>query len=192
MSTNINLTTFSSSFCRVCEDIAKKSDNQVLTCKSCRLCFRTYALLSFDKLSCDRNKNCIITQSTQNQSSLPDELRFKSSIMLEMISSFVQEHLPYFRSLSLHSRGTVMKCKFLPGDEIFRTTTIDLYGSDYGTMAKLICQRLEENFIFVKILVLTLDFPSNSSIVIYDSKEDLESIISSTDYIHIQNTYATI
>ncbi|UJR34256.1 hypothetical protein I4U23_021660 [Adineta vaga] len=88
----------------------------------------------------------------------------------------------------LHGFVAIYQVNMRNDDEVFRATIIQLYGSAYVTRMKSIYRKLDENLIFVKLMIFVSNFSINLSIVTVDNREDMNSVKSSS----IQNIYITI
>ncbi len=150
----------------------------------------------------------------ESKSSLPPKLRFKLVDTLHMIGSFVVsiqptiERLSYFQSLPMNARRALIKHN-LPAvgsiHGIFATHEInafsepayvaacyELFGSTFVNKIMSICKRLESNLTFVKLMIFTLYFSSNCSVVTFDNNEDIRIISNPINFIQIQDIYVTI
>ncbi|CAF4103917.1 unnamed protein product [Rotaria sp. Silwood2] len=148
------------------------------------------------------------------QSSLPPKLRFKSTNVLNMINSSVQnsqsniQHSFQLQQFFMDICQAKIKHNFssvdnvhgfftnhetnLYSDSILFTTSNELYGSTYVTEIMSICKELEANLSFVELMTFVLNFSNNFSIVTFDEKKNIETMSNSLDFIQSQHIHVTI
>ncbi|CAF1020667.1 unnamed protein product [Rotaria sp. Silwood1] len=150
----------------------------------------------------------------EQQSSLPPKLRSKASqailvfkVLLSTFQSFF-ERSSYFRNLSTKTRqiliennseiaGTlnsilVMREINALNNMTFITSCTTIYGDDVIKKSYHLTTRLESNGIFVKLMILTLAFSTNCSIVIPHYTENRMTSSSALSVFHIECILVTM
>jgi len=162
----------------------------------------------------EHNLSRQIQNSLHRLSLLPPKLRVKASDTYNMISiSFtgVQsliERSPDLSSLPIDARRALTKHNLKSTGSvngIFLSRELDLYNNPlflnacnalYGVEFLKNCAqhsaRCDPNGSLMKIMLFVITFSSNCSIVIFDDRENITTISSSLDLIHVQNVYVTM
>jgi hypothetical protein len=145
------------------------------------------------------------------RSALPPKLRLKLEDTFKLMSlpleNFIPllKHSPHFRYLSRHAYRTLVLynvfftsslsgCLVARETNAFRDSTClyatsEVYGSDFMIKCARDNERLITNGNVIKLMLFVLIFSSNCSIVMFNDIEDLDSISSSMELIHIQDIY---
>ncbi len=162
----------------------------------------------------EQNLNNQATDLLTERSSLPPKLRLKLEDTLKLISLPIQnllpliERSPHLRCLSRHAyRAVILHNVFftssLSGSLIARDTnafrnltcmyaTSEVYGNDFMVKCAQDNKRLVANGNLIKLMLFVLIFSSNFSIVMLNSEEDLKTMSSSIELVHVQNIYVMI
>lgn len=150
----------------------------------------------------------------EQQSTLPLKLRLKSSTTFDIIKIFFSifqpflERIPHFHQLSidlcqllirhnstvfgtLNSFFIMRETKALEY-QAFLTSCNTIYGIETIRGTNIFIQRLENNGICVKIMLLILAFSTNCSIVIPDYSEDLRTVPNILPLLSIENILTTM
>ncbi|CAF1285555.1 unnamed protein product [Adineta ricciae] len=163
-------------------------------------------------ISIDNNVNSI--NYFEYQFSLPIKLRFKSTIIFNIIRIFLRnnqlilKHLSDYQLLSVISHrmlfkrnclsiamfhGFVVAHQFKKEDhEILQAALVQICGSTWINKVKSIYRQFESNVIFIKLMIFLLNFSTNLSVVTFDEKEDFKQMVYARKFILIQDIYVTI
>lgn len=167
-------------------------------------------LHAYDAVNSIQEINSLI----QQQASLPAKLRSKPSSVFNIIKLFysklqsVIECSPYARILSTDTYRALIKNNSqtfgsinsvfimreinLFHNEAFSTGFRAIYGDEIVGFFNYFAAKLEKNGILIKILLFTLVFSTNCSIVIPDYSETIPSLSSVISLAHIQHQFITI
>ncbi|CAF1449239.1 unnamed protein product [Adineta ricciae] len=167
-------------------------------------------------ISIDNNVNSInsIEYLLEHQFSLPIKLRFKSTIIFNIIRIFLQNNqlilkrLSHYQLLSVISYRMLFKRNCLSiamfhgfvvahqlkieEHDILQAALVQICGSTWINKVKSIYRQFESNVIFIKLMIFVLNFSTNLSVVTFDEKEDLKQMIYTRQFIPIQDIYVTI
>jgi hypothetical protein len=150
----------------------------------------------------------------EQQASLPPKLRSKSSAIFDITKLFFSafqpllERTPYFHYLTIDTGRTLVRSNsatigtinsFFIIREVhaldypaFLTGCNTIYGQDTMESLKKFSGLLEQNGTFVKLMLLILAFSTNSSALVFDSSDNMNSISSSLFIVNIQNMFITM
>lgn len=150
----------------------------------------------------------------KNQFSLPPKIRSKDSNTLNHIGSLFStihtfiSRCPLFYSLSSKFRQELIKRNlntigsfngFYMGkqmnifeNEIYSKLIDNIYGYNYSNNLIKASQRLQQNGILIKIMLMIIIFSSNSSIISIDYSDNIQIIFNSNILLNIQNIFVTL
>jgi hypothetical protein len=147
-------------------------------------------------------------------SSLPIKLRAKPSFALNFahhcmtsIESLIKQS-SHFHSLPVDARRSVIirNTQVIAGlntllilhdtnfisDLNFVLSFTRIHGSDLLKNIVAFFERADRNMTLIKLMIFVIAFSSNSSIIMFDSSDDIGTMSTSIDLIHIQDIYVTI
>ncbi|CAF1413111.1 unnamed protein product [Adineta steineri] len=155
-----------------------------------------------------------IKYQLEQQSTLPPKVRSKVSTSVDVLKYFLSalqpfiEDSPYFQNLSIDLRqaliqhnydtASTMNCVFIIREmsaldnATFLTSCDVVYGYDIFKYSTHFVSRLESNSTLIKILLLTLAFSTNCSIVNPDDPKNLRTITNVIAVFNIQNILVTM
>ncbi|CAF2798919.1 unnamed protein product [Rotaria sp. Silwood2] len=150
----------------------------------------------------------------EKKSSLPAKLRLKPADTMDLMSKplenivLLMEHSPHFRCLSSNAyRSVALHNVFFTGgldgyfvaretnqfkNVSYMIASSTIYGHDYMMKCSQDNERLEPNGNLIKIMLFVLIFSSNCSMVVFNDQEDINTMSSSIELIHIQDIYVTM
>jgi hypothetical protein len=150
----------------------------------------------------------------EQQSLLPPKLRTKSTTILDIIGFHYStilaffDRMAFFRDLPADSRRALVQRNsdttgsynsiFIVRESnaldnsAFAVGSSNVYGYENFLELKKFLSQLEHNGVLIKIMFSIIAFSGNCSIVIPDSKENLETISNTISFVNIQNVLVTM